>query len=536
VIATATTRRSRSRTARTAARISPILGPDGSPLPAGRGAIGGVGYEAADTSRRRRQMGVIGGGTGSADRHLASTGLGRLREICRTHDRNSGLLHGLLDRAVDNIFGSGPISLRPMTGDAASDAAQAAFFAEITAPEAADAAGRADFSELARTCLRAVWTDGDILIADRAGDGAALIYEADQIISPRQKGDATGTARIVQGVELDPYNRPVAFHVAGRKTSGDFGSVRSEAATTRIPASDAALAAYRTRTAQTRGVPFLAAALSLFDNLDAYLDAETMAAHINSLLALKITREAAEADEDGIDDNDEDSTFEKVQKFEQGMVFDMPPGEDLAMVTASRPGSNFESYITTACRIVGVAVGFPLELILLDFSKTNYSSSRASLEEARRSFRGWQGFAERQIARPKLDRAIRRAIASGRLPADGRLYQYRIAWPSWGYINPIDDARANQLLVSYGSKSISECIRERGREPGEVFDELAADLKRARELGIPVQLAQGIAASPAAAASTAAPPPESGQPVDTSRPDDSGQPDDATKPAEEGAP
>ena len=137
-------------------------------------------------------------------------------------------------------------------------------------------------------------------------------------------------------------------------------------------------------------------------------------------------------------------------------------------------------------RIVGAALGFPLELLLLDFSKSSWSSSRTSLQEARRTFRWWQRFAENRICRPWYRWQIGRGIALGELPPDGRLHLMRPKWPGWSYVNPKQEAEANQIQRANATKSISQIIRERGDDPQEVFDELEADYKELARRAIPV--------------------------------------------------
>lgn len=76
----------------------------------------GTGFEITTPSRSRRAFGLIAGMMASADRHLTKHTLGQLREMCRMHDRQSSLFSGLLDRALDNIFGAN-FDFIPSTGD-----------------------------------------------------------------------------------------------------------------------------------------------------------------------------------------------------------------------------------------------------------------------------------------------------------------------------------------------------------------------------------------------------------------------------------
>lgn len=448
----------------------------------------GIGYEITKASRTRRAFGLVTGLVASADRHLAMGNLGQLREICRMHDRQSALFSGLLDRALDNIYGSN-FDFIPATGDPALNKIAKEYITKRM--EAALASGLQDFAELARTTHRAIWTDGDCLLVKRP-DGTLLPFEADQVETPG--GGLGSTARIVLGVELGELNQPIAYHVRSRQSRGDSGMVGLNTKPQRIPASDALFPAYRKRHNQTRGVPFLAAALAFFDRTNNWLDYESLAAEGNSMLGFKIKREPTETILTGAIDNEDaesSGTFEKVQKMEPFSILDLAPGEDVDMVTSQRPGSNFEPYLVTCCRIIGVAVGFPLELIMLDFSRTNYSSARASLGEARRGFRVQQLFSAKRICMPWYRWQIDRGIASGELPAKAELYKARCQWPAWEYIDPEKEAKGNEVAIDNRTKSISECIRETGQEPDEVFAEIAEDNKKLAALGIMPRVSEG---------------------------------------------
>jgi len=456
-------------------------------------ASAGVGYEITQPSRTRRAFGIISGLMASADRHQSKPTLGALREICRMHDRQSSLFSGILDRALDNIFGA-DFDFVPTTGDKDLDKKVKKYIARRMEADLADATGERDFPSIAKADMRAVWTAGDNLLVKRP-DGSLLAFEADQIESP--SGGEIGTKRVVLGVELDDLNRHLAYYVKPRRSRGDTGIVRLDEKAIRIPKEQVFFSAYRKRFHQTRGVPFLAAALGNFDRMEDYLDYEQLAAIANSMQGFQITKNPTSVDMAGVVANDDattSGTFDKLQKMEPLQIFEMALGEEVKMIGAMRPGSNFVPYMMICARIVGVGVGYPLELMMLDFSQTNYSSARASLGEAQKSFKGWQNSSRKQTCTPWYRWQISRGIATGELPAKPEVFNMRIQWPGCPYINPVDEAKGNEIQVNGRTKSLSECIRERGGEPEEVFAEIASDFQKLRELGVPIN--EGTAGKP----------------------------------------
>lgn len=448
-------------------------------------ASAGVGYEITQASRTRRAFGIISGLMASADRHQSKQTLGYLREFCRMHDRQSALFSGMLDRAADNIFGS-DFDFVPGTGDKVFDKTIKEYITRRMEADLADATGERDFPDVAKTALRAIWNDGDCLLVKRP-DGSLLPFEADQIESP--SGGQMKDTRIVLGVELNDLNRHAAYYVKPRRSRGDTGMVGLDEQAVRIRKADTFFPAYRKRFNQTRGIPFVAAALATFDRTNNYLDYEQLAAEGNSMLGFQIQKEPTSVEMGGVADNTDTTTsgtFDKLQKMEPMQIFELAVGEKVEMIGANRPGSNFDAYMVLCCRIVGVALGMPLELVMLDFSRTNYSSARASLGEARRGFRAWQRFAQKRICLPWYGWQIARGIAAGEIWARPEAFKVRCQWPAWEYIDPYKEAMGNQVALKSRTKSISQCIREVGGEPDEVFEEIAADRKKLTALGVPI--------------------------------------------------
>ncbi len=439
----------------------------------GESAIEGVGYDVTLPDRTRRAFAMVAGLMASADRHLSKSTLSKLREICRAHDRQSGIFSGMLDTACDNIWGSN-FGFIPATEDNDLDKEIEDYIGLRMEKRYADAAGLRSFARIGSDSTRALWTDGDILHAKQP-NGSVMTFEAHENESP------PGLPRIVLGVEKAKSGRHTAYWVRQVKAYGTGGSQRADKHR-RIPASRVFRAAFMKRFSQTRGVPFAAAVLSFASRFTNYIDFEAVAAEINSMLGYQINKEPTDADITGNtppgtttseETDGEEGVFDKLQRMEPGMVFDLAEGEKIAMIGAERPGSNFDAYITTCCRIIGVGVGLPLELFLKDFSKTNYSSARASLAEARRSFRRWQRIMQDDLCGPWYRWQIARGIASGALPADERCYKMECNWPVWEYLDPEKDARANVMQVGTMTKSPIEVIRERGRNPRQVVKEIA---------------------------------------------------------------
>ena len=449
------------------------------------------GFDAAKPSRRHR---TYSGRGGSADTHATSQTLHQLREQCLHHDRNSGLLAGLLNTAADEIVGP-TFAFKPTTPDDAWNERTAAYIVDMQAPDATDARAEFTLADQVKLTLRALWTSGDILHVWQP-DGRLYTYEAHEISSPRERPEGT---TIVNGVQFNKAGQAVAYYVPKANVTPDRGYVQTRADLQKIPAKNALFVAARKRFNQSRGVPFLAPVLSAFNRLDGYIDAEMFAAHINSHWAAKITREPVYDESDPNSDlpgsrsltytapSDSRRTFDRLQTMEPGMILDLLPGEDLDLVYAQRPGVTFEPFVLLVCRMVGVGVGMPLELFLKDFSRTNYSSARASMNVAKRSFRGWQIALESKFLRPWYRRHITRAIATKALPLPRNvpdLFAHQCQWPQWEHVDPMKEIQADVLAIENHLRSRGEVIRARNGDPAATFAELAEEQQTLREAGL----------------------------------------------------
>ncbi len=436
----------------------------------------GDGFDVTRGGRKRRSYGHAGG---PADKHLDERTLFDLRELCRAADRQSPLIHGIIDRWIDNIVGP-RIKFEPTSSDAGYNATAKEYITERMG-RVADIRRRDDFLGLLRIWLRAIATDGQSLIVHT--DEGIATYEADQLISPRGKGG--GDKSIVNGVEVEPRTgRHLGYYVGKREYKGFYAGANWGRDATLIAAGDCEFLANTQRISQTVGVPILASGMGMYEYLDDYLESEQLGAAVAAHILYFIKRANPEfmLDGDGnlrsefTSETAADGTEQQMLKSEAGAILLGEPGDELDMHNPTRPGQQFEPYITTCLRMIGAGLGIPLELVLLDFSKTNYSSARAALLQAYRTFMCWQEWVKGNILQPCYGRWIGEAMAEGKLPVreDG----FKVQWlmPRWAWIDPLKEVVAAEKAVSMGIDTITDYIER----DGQTLDDLV--LRRKREL------------------------------------------------------
>ena len=175
------------------------------------------------------------------------------------------------------------------------------------------------------------------------------------------------------------------------------------------------------------------------------------------------------------------------------------PGEKIGVVTAARPAGAYPDFTAAVLRNVAAAAGISEAQISQDWSRTNYSSARAALLEAwktlgRRRTNFGIGFAA-PIYAAVLEESIEideLPLPAGFDPADFALYRgafSRARWmgPGRGWIDPVAEKQGSVLGLEAGLSTLEdECADNAGADWEEVLQQRSLELKRCRELDLPL--------------------------------------------------
>ena len=440
-----------------------------------------LGYRAANISRLRRRR---SGPTGAADRHLTHAQISTLRENARELDRDNCIAAGLLNRMVDNIVGDGG-RIEALTDDEDWNQRAEGLFAEWSEdPQAVDLTGRFTWAEMVSCALRAVFVDGDHLLLP-VDDGRLQQVEGDQVRSPILKTKQPGT-RIVHGVEIDATNRPVAYWIAPGARGMEHISrfARREA--------DKAFWLWNwKRCSQTRGVSALADTDVYFEHLDRYIEFAIVASEVSSSHVIGVETEfgGALGAPEGEVELDESGEDQYVEETEAGTMLYLEPGEKLKPLDPTHPVPEFEPFVRAFSRFLGLPLGMPLELVLLDWSTPNFAASKGALQQAKKAWRKWQLYVRFHLQRPVYLWKVRQWMAEGRLSE--RPDWARAAWqgPGWDWIDVYREVVAAERSIAAGLDSRSRIAVGRGLDLEAVMRQRAREIltaqRIARERGIP---------------------------------------------------
>lgn len=426
--------------------------------------------------------------------------------------RNNGIASGAIQTLTDNIVGTGlRLAAQPNYRALGRDKAWAdawarhveALWRNWAETTDCDAARRLTFSGLTTLVFRSSLLNGEALavplwLPSRPFATSIQLVEADRLCNPDNQPDCK---KVRGGIEMDTYGAPRAYWVRKTHPGDDFVVMGCDASWERIPAVTSfgrkrVLHIHdRERTGQSRGKPLLTSVMPLFKMLDHYERSELQAAVVNAMIAVFVESSLSG---DAISEMFGGSTEQYLAarqewqtKLQSGAIIPVFPGDKISSLTPSRPNSGYGQFVENILRHIGTGLNIPFELLMKDFSKTNYSSARAALMEAWRFFMGRRQWLATYWARPVYELWLEEAINKGLVEAPN-FYQNRAAWtrskwigPGRGWIDPVKEAEASRIRMENGLSTLEDECAVQGQDWEEVLEQRAREQAKIQELGLP---------------------------------------------------
>lgn len=466
-------------------------------------------YKAA--SHALREIASWQPGNGSADSDLLpelSTMVARSRDLSRNH----GVASGAIQTLTDNIVGTGfRLSAKPdykalgktKEWEEEWQAQVESLWRSWADTFNCDAAKSLTFNGLTTQIFKSCMVNGEALalplwLENRPFSTAIQLVEPDRLSNPNNQSD-TETMR--GGIEIDKYGAPIAYHIL-KNHPGDFWTGTASYKWLRVPAftpfGRRRVIHVRDidRIGQTRGKPVLSSIMPMFKMLDHYERSELQAAIVNAMIAAFIeTPMDAENLNELFGGSGEDYLTAKKDwkvKLEGGSIIPIFPGDKIAPFTPSRPNSAYGSFIENVLRHIGTGLNIPYELLLKDFSKTNYSSARSALLEAWRYFNGRRQWLSTYWATPVYELWLEEAVNKGLVEAPDfyeNKYAYtRCKWigPGRGWVDPVKEAQACQIRMDIGLSTLEAECAGQGLDWEEVLEQRAREKNKLAALGLTI--------------------------------------------------
>jgi len=460
-----------------------------------RNALGVRTYDGADTGRLNAGWHAVSGTAEQADQGARD----RVRVRARDLERNSDVLEAIIRAFERNVVGTGfRLQARPRRADGTVDQELAQRIELLwdawQKPFNCDISSQQSFGELCRMAVRRMLVDGGMLFVKNYVGGPQMLpfqlqaREVDDLDATLGNRTANGNL-LVGGVELNAYNRPVAYHL--RTTSADgYWTGASE----RIEAQRIVFLWDKRRPSQVREMSRLAPTITRVRDITSYLEAVGVKERVAACLAVAITQQSpAGTVGRGLStvtqSVDTDSGFYG-DTITPGMIYRLAPGEDVRTITPPGSGSGAREFVALQQRLAGGGQGISYETASRDMSEVNYSSARQGRLEDQAEYDVMAQFLIDHLLDEVYREFVISAVLAGKLDAPGfwdnkpQYMDHQFMAPGMAWIDPLKEVKADAEAVRSNQDTLANLCARRGQDWREILEQRGRERALEEALGI----------------------------------------------------
>lgn len=427
-------------------------------------------YEAADKGRRAKALRFAC--SSSANTEIGSA-LTTLRDRSRMMVRNNGWARRAVEAVTKHTIGEG-IQPAPL-GDLDVIAKVKWLWREWAESTACDWYGRTNFYGIQELIMRSVVEGGDAIVLKRwvhpeEGDILPLklqILEGDQIDHSKDGENEHGVARL--GVQYNKEGILIGYWLYNYHP-GDNVFMSNTIDSEFVPKSEVLHIYEVLRIGQCRGIPFGVSTFMKMSDFSDYEDAQLVKQKVAACFAAFVLSS---------EDTEDDS--EHYEALEPGIIEHLTGTESVEFANPPSVG-DYDGYSSRLLQGIAAGYGITYEMLTMDYSKVNFTSGRMAKIDVTNNFRSWQyNMIVPQLCQPVWRWFISAAIIMGKLDKP-----IGADWtaPRVQQLDPTKETDAQIKRIKSGLATISETLREMGREPDEFFAEYQQDVERVERLGI----------------------------------------------------
>lgn len=342
---------------------------------------------------------------------------------------------------------------------------------------------------------------------------AVQIIDPDRLSNPNGAPDSE-TLR--GGVEKDGDGAPIAYHIRREHPSDVFGLTADPFHWDRIERWDQVVPGWdrpkvlhlydKRRPGQTRGISRFVANIVKTRLLSRYSENEVKTAAINATILGSIYTElgaeyAAErlgndaGQTNWSEFNTQRADFYKDRRvMEDARFLTLFPSDKLDLNVQPRQTAGYPAFQTAFLQAFAASLGISYEQLSMDWSRTNYSSARAALNEVWRGVQRLRAILVWGFALPVFAAWLEDAIDAGEveLPEgapdfyDAPAAYLRCEWigPGRGFIDPVKEAQAAKMRQDGRISTLEREAAEQGGDWELIIEQLARERAEMERLGL----------------------------------------------------
>ena len=428
----------------------------------------------------------------------------------REQAANNDYARKFLQMTRQNVVGPRGVQLQAQSRDGdgtldtlANDAIERAW-REWARPENCDVTGVQSLRSLQNSAVMGAARDGEYMIRIVTGRDAGPWGVGLQLLDPQRCAPdhdevrLSGGRFIRHGIEFNRFGRPLAYHFTTTRPEDDTDAyTQGGRSFVRVPADQIIHGFLPDMVGQKRGLPWTATALWRLQMLGGF----EKAALVNARVAASKGGFFEWKEGMGPETEEDEKIY---MEAEPGSFQELPAGVQFKEWNPQYPSNEFGPFHKAMLR--GIASGLEVTYVNLanDLEGVNFSSIRQGTLDEREHWKELQEWLIETMMQRVYDAWLPRALLSGRIRVNDkplradRIQKYRaIEWQPrrWDWIDPNADVKAavaskNNLLASPG-----QIIRDRGRDPSAVWQEIGRDIEAMKAAGIPddyIQIALGM--------------------------------------------
>jgi lambda family phage portal protein len=478
-----------------AARLGHVFRPQAAPPKLSRGPRMRRNYDAGSQSRLTADF---PGSTVSADTDLVRQ-LRVMRGRSRTLFKNEPYMRRYVRLGEKNVAGPAGVQLTVLGGDDEENPTrlnrkealviERRWKAWAKSPWVC-ADGRTNWPRAQRRAMRNACIDGEVFVRFVSDSANPWLLALDWIVPDRMdeqfNSSLGGGGEMRLAIEFDGRGRRVAYHPF-RRDPVDYlpGSQRRGLGERmRIPSEEMVHWYLDDFVGQTRGVPWMFAAIPRVNMMGGYEEAELVASRVAaSKMGFIVMPEGQEYEGDA-----HDEAGNTITEAQPGTFEELPHGTELKEFDPQHPNSNFAAF--SKCMLRGIAAAGDVSYHTLsgDLESVNYSSARVGLLDERDGYEMLQDEFVGGFCQPIFRAWLMAQALLGEIPLsfeEARDFDEVIWRPRrWAWIDPQKEIGGAAQAVALRVKSRMQIVAEQGGEWEQTRRELCTEEDKLVECGL----------------------------------------------------
>ena len=461
------------------------------------------------SAQETRFTGGWNAGKNSADAVL-SRDLAKIRGRSRDLVRNNPYARRAQQIVVNNVVGSG-IGMQgnvtlPRGGlmTKVNDAIEEAWH-EWTYADSCHTGGVLCFGDFERLIMGEVFTTGEAFVRMHMRPfGTSRVPLALEYIEPERIADdfeipQPGVIKHRLGVEVDEFGRAVAYYMHTLHPGDEQLHLQRIDQLIRVPSETILHLYVCTRWPQHRGEPWMHATARRLYDMDAYSEAEIIAARVSAAYMGFLKTPGNGPNTDSVDG-------QRQLTLEPGVIEQIGLEDEFISHNPNRPNSQMDPFMRYMLREVASGSGLSYESLSRDYSQSNYSSSRLSLLDDRDTWRSLQQWFIRSFRYPLHKAWMRQAMLGGAIEAipladyftnAERYNAVKFKPRGWSWVDPTKEVEAFKEAIRAGMTTLTDVIAQtaNGQDLEDVLETRKRELDLMESMGLktdtdPVEEAQ----------------------------------------------